>query len=198
MNVFDTLIKQSKEPKGFIGKTMIHIMNVAHKERINWALNKLGIKRNSVVLDIGCGGGKTINIISKVATEGKVCGIDYSKDSVETTKNKNKKAVEKGLVEILRASVSDIPYSEETFDFVTAVQTHFYWPDLKNDIKEVYRIVKKNGTFIIASELYKIKYHMKHYKTNEELKGLFKEAGFDNIRIFEDKGWLCIVGAKPM
>ncbi|WP_105620115.1 class I SAM-dependent methyltransferase [Vallitalea okinawensis] len=198
MNVFDTLIKQSKDPEGFIGKAMIHIMNIAHKERTRWALNKLEIGKDSIVLDVGCGGGNTIKIISKVATEGKVCGIDYSKESVETTRKKNNKAVEKGLVEVVRASVSNIPYSEETFHVVTAVQTHFYWPDLKNDIKEVYRIVKKNGIFMISSELYKIKYHMKHYKTNEEHKGLFKEAGFDNIRIFEDKGWLCIVGTKPM
>ena len=33
--------------------------------------------------------------------------------------------------------VSNLPYSAATFDVVTAVETHYYWPNLASDVREV-------------------------------------------------------------
>jgi len=58
-------------------------------------------------------------------------------------------------VEIREGSVSQLPFSEDVFDLVTAVETHFWWPDLPADMREVLRVLKPGGTLIIIAEVYK-------------------------------------------
>ena len=41
------------------------------------------------------------------------------------------------------------------FDLVTAVETHFFWPDLPNDVREVLRVLKPGGTFLLIAEVYR-------------------------------------------
>jgi hypothetical protein len=49
---------------------------------------------------------------------------------------------------------------------------------------------------MIAAELDKIDYHMKSYKTKEELEQLFKRVGYDSVYYYENKKWMCIIGIK--
>lgn len=153
MSLLTKLIKQAKDPEGFVGKIMIHIMNLAHDHKTKWGLNQIKIEENAIILDIGCGGGNTINQLVQRISKGKIYGIDYSQDCVRTTLKKNKKYVKAGIVEVTKASVSDMLYSNDFFDYIKAVQTHYFWPNSKNDIQEVYRILKKKGSFIIISEI---------------------------------------------
>ncbi len=42
--------------------------------------------------------------------------------------------------------------NSNTYDVVTAFETIYFWPDLEETFKEVSRIIKPNGQFIIAQE----------------------------------------------
>jgi len=196
MSLLNQLIKQAKGPEGFVGKIMIQIMNIVHAKRTRWGINKLYIKEDATALDVGCGGGNAITLLIKRLPKGKVFGIDYAEDCVDTTVKKNIRAVNSGQVEVIKASVSELPFSKESFDLVTAIQTHYFWPDLENDISEVYRVLKEKGTFLIVSEHYKIHYHMERYNTVKELETLLYSMKFKEVKIFEDNGWLCLVGVK--
>ncbi|MDZ5609247.1 class I SAM-dependent methyltransferase [Bacillus pseudomycoides] len=196
MSVLQKLIEQAKNPKGSIGSSMLCIMNTAHTRLTNWALQKINIRKDAVILDIGCGGGKTIHTLSKMTPAGKIYGIDYSEKAVENSIKSNIKDVKNGKVMIHRASVSSIPFDDNFFDLITAFQTHYFWPNLEHDIKEVFRVLKPNGSFMIVAEIFKINYHMQQFKTTEELVTLFTKTGFQHIKYYEEKGCLCIVGSK--
>jgi ubiquinone/menaquinone biosynthesis C-methylase UbiE len=115
-------------------------------------------------------------------------------------------------VEIREGSVSQLPFSEDMFDLVTAVETHFWWPDLPADMREVLRVLKPGGTLIIVAEVYKgakattaklaEKYlplsGMKLLSVNEH-RELFTNAGYSDIQVIEEsgKGWICGIGRKP-
>lgn len=90
--------------------------------------------------------GKTIQLLSKRNTSGKIVGIDYSEQAVKDSIRANKQDVEKGKVNILQASVTDMPFSNNTFDIITAFQTHYFWPDLEKGVKEAFRVLKKMVT----------------------------------------------------
>src|SRR5262245_11116507 len=130
-------------------------MNRSHSGLTDWGLNDVKIDRTSSILDVGCGGGRTIQKLAAIATEGKVCGVDYSPASVATARRTNARAVTDGRVGILQGSVSQLPFLPATFDLVTAVETHYYWPSLVNDLREVRRVLKPGGRLAIVAETYR-------------------------------------------
>ena len=65
MKLLNRLIEQAKNPNGFVGSIMLSIMNTAHTGMNKWAFEKINISEDAIILDIGCGGGKTIQILSK-------------------------------------------------------------------------------------------------------------------------------------
>ncbi|PQZ59821.1 SAM-dependent methyltransferase [Bacillus sp. MYb209] len=196
MGILQRLIEQAKNPRGTIGSSMLCIMNAAHTRLTNWALQKIHIREDAVILDIGCGGGKTIHSLSRVTPHGKIYGIDYSEQAVENSKKTNMKDVKTEKIIIHQASVSSIPYNTNFFDLITALQTHYFWPDFEHDIKEVFRILKPNGSFLLVAETFKIQYHMDKFKTTEELVNLFYKTGFTSVKYYEERGCLCVIGNK--
>lgn len=198
LTLLQRLIEQAKKPNGFVGSAMLRIMNFAHSGMNTWLIKHGDVYDGDTVLDIGCGGGKTLQILSNINPSGKVYGIDFSEQAVRDSIKTNKMDVANGKVIVKQASVSNIPYPNQFFDAITAFQTHYFWPDLANDVKEVFRVLKHGGKFIIISELYKINYHMKAYKTKSEIEQLYESIGFQRIQIIENarKGCLCIIGVK--
>ncbi|AVK85353.1 SAM-dependent methyltransferase [Lysinibacillus sp. B2A1] len=198
MTLLQRLIEQAKKPNGFVGSVMLRIMNFAHSCMNTWLIKHGDVYDGDTVLDIGCGGGKTLQTLSNINPSGKVYGIDFSEQAVRDSIKTNKMDVANGKVIVKQASVSNIPYPDQFFDTITAFQTHYFWPDLANDVKEVFRVLKHGGKFIIISELYKINYHMKAYKTKSEIEQLYESIGFQRIQIIENarKGCLCIIGIK--
>lgn len=100
-------------------------------------------------------GGRTIQKLAAAATEGKIFGIDYAAGSVPTSRRTNSHLIDSGRVEIHRASVSQLPFSNDTFDLVTTVESQYYWPDLVSDMKEIFRVLKPGGSLLIIAESYK-------------------------------------------
>lgn len=198
MALLQRLIEQAKKPNGFVGSVMLRIMNVAHSGMNTWLIKHSEVCDGDIVLDIGCGGGKTLQTLSKMNPGGKIYGIDFSEQAIKDSIKINKMDVANGKVIVKQASVSNIPYTDQFFDTITAFQTHYFWPDLANDVKEVFRVLKHGGKFIIMSELYKINYHMKAYKTTSEIEQLFESVGFQKIQIIQNarKRCLCIIGMK--
>ncbi|KFM99292.1 class I SAM-dependent methyltransferase [Bacillus clarus] len=196
MGVLQQLIQQAKHPRGAIGSSMLCIMNTAHTRLTNRALQKVYIQKDAVILDIGCGGGKALHTLSKITPHSKIYGIDYSNQAVEKSKKANLKDVKTEKIVIHKASVSSIPYDANFFNLITAFQTHYFWPDFKNDMKEVFRIIKPNGSFLLVAETFKIQYHMKEFKTTEEIVSLFYATGFRRVNCYEERGCLCVIGEK--
>jgi len=186
-------------------------MNSRHSKVTDWGLSHIAIDKRDTVLDVGCGGGRTVNKLAAIASQGKVYGVDFSGASVAFASRLNKQWIDAGRVEIQEASVSRLPFSEHVFDLVVAVETHFWWPDLSADMRELLRVLKPGGVLIIIAEVYKgantvtaklaEKYAllsgMKLLTANEH-RELFANAGYSDIQIIEEpgKGWICGIGKK--
>ncbi|PJI06859.1 MULTISPECIES: class I SAM-dependent methyltransferase [Clostridium] len=202
-------LNQCKKPTGELGKIIVDDMNLRHFELTDWGLKKVNIKNDDTILDIGCGGGRTVNRMASIAKDGKVFGIDYSLDCVNWSKDYNKKFVTNNKVEILHGSVEKMPFENDKFDIITAVETIYFWPNILENFKEVNRILKPNGVFAIICEMYSsekfkerndelIAASNMNLYTPDELKNLLKDAGFNNISIdsIEEKNWLCCICYK--
>jgi ubiquinone/menaquinone biosynthesis C-methylase UbiE len=214
MSLGTRLLRQCSRPSGWIGRLTLRNMNRRHAKVTAWGLSHVQIGSNSTILDVGCGGGMTIASLAAVTT-GKVVGIDYSEESVATARRTNQQAIGAGRVDIQHGSVSHLPFPDAMFDLVIAVETHYYWPDLEADVREVHRVLKAGGTFAIIAEAYKggkydrllqrlevlSKRGIMQYLhlTKQQHSDVLSNAGYTDVQVFEEyeKGWLCAVGRRP-
>lgn len=188
-------------------------MNASHSKLTDWGLGHVLIKKDYTILDVGCGGGRTVSKLAAVVSQGKVYGIDYSDESVAATNRTNARWIGLGRVEVLHGSVSQLPFPENKFDLVTAVETHFWWPNLPNDMREVFRVTKPGGTLILIAEVYKganttVSKLAEKYASRtgmmllsaDEHRELLTNAGYSDVQVIEErsKGWICATGRKPM
>jgi ubiquinone/menaquinone biosynthesis C-methylase UbiE len=145
---------QCRRPEGWLGRWLLRNMNMRHSTVTDWGLSHVSIPRDGAILDVGCGGGKTIAKLAAASGSGIVNGLDHSQDSVRVASRLNAKWIDSGRVAIREGSVSQLPYSDNTYDLVTAVETHFFWPNLSKDTREVCRVIKPGGSFAIIAEVY--------------------------------------------
>jgi ubiquinone/menaquinone biosynthesis C-methylase UbiE len=213
MGAANRVIDQCRKPSGLFGRFILWDMNRHHSKLTDWGLSHVSIKKTDRILHIGCGGGRTINKLAAMANTGKVHGIDYSDASVAAARRTNARSIDIGRVEIEHGSVSHLPFANDSFDLVTAIETHLFWPDLGQDMREIFRVLNPGGTLLIVAEIYKGGKHLegvrkkifdKHLAarmnllTAAEHRELFTGANFSNVQIFEelDKGWICGTGKK--
>jgi ubiquinone/menaquinone biosynthesis C-methylase UbiE len=146
-------VRQSQKPTGWLGRLILWIMNSRHSKVTDWGLGHVSIEKGYTILDVGCGGGRTLRKLAESATQGKVYGVDYSEESVAASKTTNARWIDMGRVEVRHGSVSQLPFGEGMFDLATAVETHFWWPNLPADMREIFRVLKTGGKLIIIAEV---------------------------------------------
>jgi SAM-dependent methyltransferase len=204
------LYEQFQRPTGRPGKIVAALMNKSHEALTGWGLTHVTTEPDYIVLDVGCGGGKTVNRLAALVTDGKVYGIDHSPDMVGFTKKLNKKYVEEGKVEVTEAQVDKTGFKAGTFDLVTAVETYYFWPSLPAAFQEIKRILKPGGKLLMVNELimdgiYDVdqaelirKTHVRLYPLGE-IRQMLEAAGFVSVKVSvkEKMPWNAVVAEKP-
>ena len=195
----------ARKPTGLGGRIMVSMMNIGHRSLADWGLKYLKLNNDANVLDCGCGGGANIKKLLKLCPNGFVKGIDYSPVSVAKANKVNRGAVSIHRCVVLQGNVADMIFASEWFDAVTAFETVYFWPNLLQSFKEIYRVLKSGGTFLICNESNgdtdkdekwtKIIGGMTIYK-DAELKTYLEQAGFHEVQIHKKKSWLCIMARK--
>ena len=190
------LIKQSRNPSGFVGRVITNIWSSYFKKFSLWAIKQTTISDNSRILEIGYGGGSTIKNLLALDKNLDIHGIDISKESYQTAKRMLLKSIENDSVQLMVGNVENLPYQNHYFDLVFAIQTHIFWKELKQSFQEIYRVMSNHSTLIIASEKEKIKYHMTDYGTSSELSQLLTSIGFSKIEERKNHKWVLYIVTK--
>ena len=209
------LFANARNPQGELGDELLDWMAINHEKLAKWGVSHLDITKDDVILDIGCGGGINVERFLKM-TENKVYGIDYSGLAVDRSVQINKNAIDDGKCEILKASVSQMPFDDNTFDIVTGFETVYFWPDIVNDFKEVRRVLKEDGIILLCNEAVPkqdderqkelVELLDMHIYSEDELDELLRQAGFSDVMCILKEGadsvtnenvtWLCVIARK--
>jgi len=184
------------------------------------ALNYSDAKDGEICVDLGSGRGTdALRLAEKVGQNGFVYGIDIS-DGMNEKATANAKKFKVTNIQFVKSELENINLPSKSANLVISNCTINHAADKQAVWKEVYRILKGGGRFIV-SDIYATKPVPEEYKNDpvavaecwagsvtkdEYLKTLF-ETGFDNIKIIEEstpysKGKievasLTIAGYKP-
>ena len=147
------------------------------------------IKKDSNVLEIGCGGGRNLKQLLPITKN--LVGIDHDKTAVDLAKKKFKDISE---VKILLENAKKLRFKDNSFDYVICMITFAnFGQDKFKILKEMKRVVKKDG-FILISVFSENAFEerMKAYKYYKapikEIKGttiIFKDSLGDGDNISE-------------
>lgn len=126
---------------------------------ITKVVSQMALPPNAKVLDLGTGHGAFLmEIAKKLDVPGKVTGIDIwnqndqSNNALANTQQLIDAQKLTGVSQLTTANMTDLPFDDESFDFVVAsVAIHNVKPASARAkaISEAYRVLKPNGEIII-------------------------------------------------
>lgn len=209
MGLIEKFLRQCRKPQGFLGRFVGRAMNVGHAKVRRWGLGHASSESYVAVLEVGCGGGAAIRDMASTYPGAKLFGIDYSHDMVLLARKVNRGLMERERIGISQASVSSLPFSDNTFDLATAFEAYYFWPDIDGDLQEIKRVLRPGGTLLLVNEVYENERFTKrnrklaawadmHLHSPPEYREFLTKAGYGAIEVHEfvEKNWLAALGKK--
>ncbi|WP_018660419.1 demethylmenaquinone methyltransferase [Heyndrickxia acidiproducens] len=116
-----------------------------HKRWRKETMRKMDVKKGCTALDLCCGTADwTIALAEAVGESGHVTGLDFSENMLAVGK---KKVDARGLkqVDLIHGNAMDLPFENNTFDYVTIGFGLRNVPDYKQVLSEMHRVLKPGG-----------------------------------------------------
>ena len=180
------LMYQSKKPSGFVGLWMMRLWNRAYLPMVVWSVNQLDHKKSfHAILDVGVGNGASSKYLKMHFPDSQVLGIDISTKAIKSAEELS----EPGLsFELKNVENTNLPV--EKFDLITAFQTHFHWLNLTQSFLELKRILKPDGTILLACEWSKLAYYLPDFRKQENLENYLDDLDVHLIDSQRKNQWI--------
>ncbi|WP_246942202.1 demethylmenaquinone methyltransferase [Bacillus pinisoli] len=121
---------------------------ISFQRHIAWrrkTMQIMNVQKGDHALDLCCGTADwTIALANEVGPEGKVYGLDFSKNMLSVGQQKVEE-LHLNQVELLHGNAMALPFPDNSFDFVTIGFGLRNVPDYMQVLKEMYRVVKPGG-----------------------------------------------------
>jgi len=123
------------------------------EEMLNWAgVSQVGAIPCDCpqILDVGCGiGGSSLYLAQKF--NARAVGITLSPVQASRAIARAQEAGLASQVQFEVADALDMPFADDTFDFVWSMESGEHMPDKTKFLQECYRVLKPGGTFLMAT-----------------------------------------------
>ncbi|MCZ2259465.1 demethylmenaquinone methyltransferase [Sporosarcina sp. G11-34] len=114
-----------------------------HKKWRDDMMRRMAVRNGAIALDVCCGTADwTIAIAEAVGSTGKVTGLDFSESMLEAGKPKVEKHPN---ITLVHGNAMELPFPDNTFDYVTIGFGLRNVPDYSTVLEEMYRVVKPGG-----------------------------------------------------
>lgn len=179
------LAAQLRKPEGDKGKKVGQQMNKGNKNICLNSYLQLNPSEHSLVLEIGMGNGLYIKDLLGQASGLTYIGYDFSQTMIDEAIAINNDLVKDGKVSFKLGSIDNLPFEDNSIDFITTTNTVYFWPDLKENAQELLRVLKPGGKLLIG-------YRGKEIMDKVE----FTEFGFNKYTKTQVEDCLLVAGFK--
>lgn len=135
--VMGAVIGQFGHPRGIGGRLVGWTIGrrSSNVQRSEWAVSLLGLYAGARVLEVGCGPG--VALAAALRSGAQVVGVDRSEVMIGQARRRNRDAVQDGRLELVVASVDDLPTFAAPFDEALAVNTIGHWDSALHGLERI-------------------------------------------------------------
>ena len=196
-----------------IGVTEEAALQATGEETLRFLQDTVGIGKDDVVLEIGCGVGHVGKVVAPLCRKWIGCDVASNMLSLTAARLKDLSNVE--LVEVSGYDLSGVADASVDVVYCTVVFMHLESWDRYNYILEGFRVLRPNGRIYVDNinlcsdggwkvfEVHRAMSstnrppHMTQNSTPQEIETYLKRAGFDEVRMRTDDDWIRAWGIKP-
>ena len=196
-----------------IGVTEEAALQATGEETLRFLQDSVGIGKDDVVLEIGCGIGRVGKVVAPLCRKWIGCDVASNMLSLAAERLKDLSNVE--LVEISGYNFGGIADASVDVVYCTVVFMHLESWDRYNYILEAFRALRPGGRIYVDNinlcsdggwkvfETHRAfspanrPPHMTQNSTPQEIETYLKRAGFDEVRMRTDDDWIRAWGIKP-
>jgi ubiquinone/menaquinone biosynthesis C-methylase UbiE len=202
---------QYRRPTGLLGHIIGARMVRDHEPENLWTVDQLATQPTDYIVEIGCGAGFAIQVLSQIVTQGRIIGVDFSRAMLRAARQRNATAIRQRRVELYYGDAAALPFADHAFDKAFSVHSIYFWPRPIEALTNIWRVLKPAGTCTLTV-LPKERWNEGNPDmpvgtpectpyTGEELRYLLGRAGFQHsfIRAHSDPVYrsnYCVVGIK--
>ncbi|MER2030078.1 MAG: demethylmenaquinone methyltransferase [Solibacillus sp.] len=122
---------------------------ISFQMHVGWredTMKRMAVKKGSNCLDVCCGTADwTIALSKAVGEEGEVKGLDFSENMLKVGKEKTENIPN---IELIHGNAMELPFEDNTFDYVTIGFGLRNVPDYMQVLREMNRVVKPGGMVV--------------------------------------------------
>jgi ubiquinone/menaquinone biosynthesis C-methylase UbiE len=130
----------------YIGEKMVR----QHEPETLWTIKLLELKQNESILELGCGAGYAMKLILEKSAVNHLVGLDLSESILRSASIRNRNAIRKGRVRLVKSDVTSLEFQNESFSKVLSIHSIYFWDNLPKTISEIHRLLKPEGTTVLT------------------------------------------------
>lgn len=143
--IWTSLGDQLRRPTGRSGRIIGLVMDRLNKQVIRETVQALRVQPGDRVLEIGFGTGLGITMLRAAGHGVRISGIDHSSEMLAAARRTHRTAVAQGCVELVGGSAARLPWVDETFHKVMAVNVAYFFGADGAEMREAYRVLRPTG-----------------------------------------------------
>ena len=141
---------QAVKPRGALGVVMGWLLESGNALQNRATVDAMYPPPGAAVLEIGFGPGHALSMLAKTHPLGLVAGIDHSDLMVRTARRRLDGGRGDAALDLRLGDAGDLPFPDEKFDVVFAVNSFHQWPDRERALAEMAGVLKPGGDLLLS------------------------------------------------
>jgi cyclopropane fatty-acyl-phospholipid synthase-like methyltransferase len=139
---------QHRNPSGGVGRLVGERMGYQHAPETRWSLSLLALRPGDRVLDLGCGAGHGISLLHHRQPDQPVVGVDLSETMLRSAARRNRGALARRRLSLLRADIGSLPFRPASFERIVSIHTFYFWPNPRELVERLTTLLAPAGRMV--------------------------------------------------
>jgi len=141
---------QAVKPHGAMGVVMGWFLEGGNAEQNRATVEALDPPPGGKVLEVGFGPGQALEMLARARPLSLVAGVDHSELMVARARRRLDGGRGDAGLDLRCADAGELPFADESFDLVFAVNSFHQWPDKERALAEMVGVLKPAGDLVLS------------------------------------------------